>query len=367
MRNVLVDAVISVVFAIRRGPWWDCQMGRFKMVGRHSGSAKMLNAVCYRLTVLVKQVETWAVNSDIKSYVGDSWKGPDKKRPMTILMDNCAQAHFTHLFKTVTYKQRATWPNGVPNEVEVLGQEPIYEKPKNDKDGKLVENMKYVPSLLYLSKQGHIKLFSSDALFAERMSQPVGMYSKMDWISYDLFSDVEFTCLDGYEAYCSIDEALEWKDGKICFREDWFREHPTLAHLPKSNEYGGLVIQSTDKDPFGTAPNSGEKLRDWLAGKRKEVTAFDELVKCLGKSNIGDAWHIYIAEKYEMDFFLTMDFNLARSVSSQRGNGRIQSLNVKVVTPKELGVKIGIKPLRQKSFQMLNKNTILHDGRRQER
>ena len=61
-----------------------------------------------------------------------------------------------------------------------------------------------------------------------------------------------------------------------------------------------------------------------------------------------------------MDFFLTMDFKLAKTVASQRGNKSIKSLNVKVITPKELGDRIGVVPLSQWLFSVLHKNTVLH-------
>ena len=253
-------------FTFRRLPWWDPQMSQFKMIGQTSVRAKMRNAVSRYLTEWMSTLEVWAIDKAIVRVRGTGVQFGGE--PMKVLIDNSIQRQFTSASQTVEYKQRASWPDGVPRDILVVGHEPIYCKPVSDKDGKLGENMAYVPGLLYHVRQDCLKLFTSDALLAERIIHAVGDYSRIGWFSYDMFSDIEVPCLDGYEVFCFCDDALEYKDDMICFREDWFRQRQTLQG---SNEYGGRLILSTDKDPIGSAPKAKEKLKEWLEQKRGEV------------------------------------------------------------------------------------------------
>ena len=292
----------------------------------------------------------------------------DKGKPLKILIDNSVIAQFSFLFRTIGYKRVISgWPRpeSPPIQMDCISMDPVYtEYAGKPLDYNREYNMRFVPSLLYLFQQEYIEIFSSDALFAERRNQMTGMYSGIGIFDYALFKDIKFKNLDGFEAYCFIDDALEEIDGKIGFSLDFAAKNPTIAHFPNAEECMGeygMIIKSTDRDPFGTAPNASQKLDLWLKKKRGGNPDFDRLVKCLGEKNIKDAWHIYTADKYGMNFFLTMDFKIVKTIQSQKGNKDIKGLKVQVVTPQMLGEMIEIQPMRKGTFQVLHKNTILQD------
>ena len=320
---------------------------------------KMKEKLLRKLFDAFKQQVVKMVDSDIVLCCVRSREILDRNRPLKILVDNSVIGQFAFLFSTGTYKKTLAWPNDESSfEIDCVIPEPIY---RESVDSKLENNMRFVPSLLYLFKQNYLEMFSSDVLLAERKSQMVGMYNGMGIYDYALFSNITLPSLDGYEAYCFVDDALEWKNGKIHIRPDYFQKRPTLAYMPNAEECMGeygLIISSKDKDPLGTAPDAKQRLEIWLEVKREEIPEFSELVKCLGKNNIKDAWHIYTANEYGLDFFVTMDFNIVRSVQSQKGNKVIKALNVQVVTPEDLGRQIEMRPMSKGTFQVLHKNTI---------
>ena len=312
---------------------------------------------------LEKKIPTM-VDNEIRRCARIAEEKLDKNKPLRILIDNSVIAQFSFLFRTIKYKRVISWPSPESqSEIDCISVDPVYtEYAGKPLDHKREYNMRFVPVLLYLFLQGYIEIFLSDGLFAERRNQMIGMYSKIGMFDYALFESIEFKSLDGYEALCFIDDALEHINEKIGFSADFFKETPTIAHFPNAEECMGeygLTIQSTDRDPFGTAPQAQKKLDLWLKKKRRKNPDFDRLVKCLGEKNIQDVWHIYTAEKYNIDFFLTMDFKIIKSVHSQKNNKEIKGLNVQVVTPEDLGNLIKIVPMQKGIFQVLNKNTIL--------
>ena len=191
----------------------------------------------------------------------------DKDKPLKILVDNSVIGQFAFLFYTGTYKKTITgWPNDESSfETDCVLPEPIYREYIGKKLENTMEyNMRFVPGLLYLLKQDYLEMFSSDVLLTERKSQMVGMYNEMSISNYALFSNIKLPSLDGYEAYCFVDNALEWKNGeKYIFALIIFRNVPNFGLYAKRRRmYGrsnGLIISSKDRDPLGTAPNAKQR------------------------------------------------------------------------------------------------------------
>ncbi len=269
----------------------------------------------------------YKVDQSIKNSCAVSRKRLNRDKPLKILVDNSVIGHNAYLFRNPVYRETLEWPRGKVNELERLSVVPRYRKPDNDV---IEENLRFIPSLIYLVIKGFIEFYSSNALIAERLGHPIGRYGGGlgGPFDYHLFShsDIEIKRFEE-------DDSWEWQDGLM-----------------------GHWMDSFDPPP---EPRQMTRLKNWLAKKRKNDSVFDELVDCLGKKNIQDIWHIYRANEYGMDFFLTMDAKLIKNVRSQRGNSSIKSLNVKVVLPKELGEEIGVAPLLMDDFRYLYKNTVL--------
>ena len=294
----------------------------------------------------ISRLTTGLINLDIKHNC-HSAEEYLKGRSVKVLVDNCVlgQASTTH--KTYSYKKTVEWPEGVKNELDMVSMDPVYIENENKQ---FVENISYIPGIIYLFSQGYVQLFTSDVLQCEQRSQPIGRYhGRMGVFDYDFFENVQMKSIDGYEAFCHVHDSFEWKDGKIHFKKIHFRKSPT---------FNG-IISSTDIDPFGDCPNAKGRLGKYLSKKQIEITEFDSLVECLGKRNMQDAWHIYTAEIYKLDYFMTIDFKLLKALNAQRHNDRIQSLNVQIVNPKQFAQMIHMDGICQGNIRWLNKNTVL--------
>ena len=276
-----------------------------------------------RISQVQRHLQRMLINFDIVQSCRPAQKYL-KGRSVGILVDNSifGQASTTH--QTYSYKKTVEWPSGTKNERHVVSVEPIYVEHENKETA---DNIRFLPGLIYLFSQGNLGLFTSDVLRCEQSSQPIGRYN--DGISifdYDLFENVQFGQIDGYEALCNISDALEWINGKIHFKKDFFEKAPT---------FNGMIF-STDIDPFGDCPDAKNRLQQYLMKKRTRDSQFDSIVNCLGEKNMQDAWHIYTAEIHKLDYYLTLDFKLLRTLSARRGHKVIQELNVQSVTPKQL-------------------------------
>ncbi len=309
----------------------------------------------------IRRLENWIEKMDGKimevmvnrSIIGSYKKSNEES--IKVMVDNSVIQQFTrdHWYNPVR-RQKVSWPDNVPREMPILDIfNVVFDR--GTLSDEVVESMTYVPSLIYIAKKGGMVWFTSDVLEAEKLSHPVGVYKGMLWCRDSIFSSVKRDNLDGYEAYCHCDDALEWKDGQIHYKLEWFEKHPT---------FNG-VIGSMDKDPFGSCPNAKEKLHEWLEEKRKEIVEFERIIKTIWsgkgqeKKNIKDAWHIYTANKYGMDYLLTTDLNLIKDIDKKEDSKLVKSLTVKVISPKDLGKKLGVDPMSESLFNHLYKNTVL--------
>ena len=161
------------------------------------------------------------------------------------------------------------------------------------------KNIQYLPGIALLAEQGHIELYSSAELKAERFRQPVGRYSGYGYWDYNVLGKARIDSVDGLPPM-------------------------TISLFGSSGASAGAQRQRLDQtdDP-----------------------RYHSLAKLLGPKNSQDAWHIRTAETHKMFCFLTMDFSLMRALDSQQGHELLKSLATRIMTPTEFGRYFGIAPV----------------------
>jgi hypothetical protein len=160
-------------------------------------------------------------------------------------------------------------------------------------------NIRYLPAIAHLARTGKLSLMSSGELWVERFYQPSGRFNGYGYFDLDLFKDIEMPLVDGIP---------DMQTG------------PSWSGLPSVKEARDERLAQSN-DPL-----------------------FRSLVSQLGPSNSQDAWHIRTAEVHEMFCFLTMDFNLMKTLKSRSATEPVRSLRTRVLTPEQLGKHLWLMP-----------------------
>jgi hypothetical protein len=169
------------------------------------------------------------------------------------------------------------------------------------------DHIRYLPGLLSLHRRGFLKLYTSAELRAERLRKPAGMFSGFRLCDYNLFAS----------------ENLESVDGAVA---------------TKVGERSVEIVRHTQEQ------------HERLTTYAKDDPEYAALIGVLGQKNSLDAWHIRTAELFQLAYFLTMDFSILKSIRSQAGSRRIKNLRTIVITPMELGKKLGLQPVPPSVF-----------------
>lgn len=218
--------------------------------------------------------------------------------PLSLLVDNTVLDHaVTHETAWISTGKK----NWGATEIETGYSARIAVHPA-DSQSREYRNVRFLPGLVSLARQGLLTLHTSAELDAERFRQPVGRFRGYGYFDLSLLSGVEIKSVDGIE-------------------------FPTLG--PEWMEL----------------PTSREQQHQRLKRAEDEDTVYASLVEVLGRKNSQDAWHIRTAEKFGMFCFLTMDFDLFKPLNAQRNAKRIKTLATKVMTPEQLGRYLGIIPV----------------------
>lgn len=268
----------------------------------------------------------WDIDHTIKASCNVACRKLSKDKPLKILVDNCVVGDNAFLFFSPVYEEKIEWPPGRENTIQRASLVPRYREPANKEKE---DNLRFLAGIIYLVIEGYVVLYYSDELLSERYGRIFERsYAGIEDGSYHLFanSDIDMSKLDNPNSW-------EWQDGLCGDSADFLNPPPE--------------------------PRIKSRLKRWIENQRKSVPVFGELVKVIGKKHLLDVWHIYTANEYKMDFFLTMDFGICKSVRSQAGNPTVAGLAVKVVTPKELGEEIGVTPIPRGRFRYVWKNTVL--------
>lgn len=171
-----------------------------------------------------------------------------------------------------------------------------------DSPAREYEHIRYLPGLISLQRAGCVTLHSSAELQSEQFYQPTGRFRGYGYSDYNLFSGTPLESIDGH----------------------------VFPHLGPS---------------WMNLPDSREQQRQRLQAKEMKDPEYASLVAVLGRKNSQDAWHIRTAEKFGLFCFLTMDFKLIETLAAQRNSPRIRALKTSIMTPAELGQRLGLIPI----------------------
>lgn len=213
-----------------------------------------------------------------------------------MLVDN------TVLFHSITHE--SAWiPTGKtkwgPHDIDTGHSARIPVRAAHD-ESREHRNIRYLPGIAHLARQGKLSLMSSGELWIERLYQPTGRFSGYGYFDLDLFKDVEIPL---------VDKIPDMQIG------------PSWLGLPSVEEARDQrLAQSIDR-------------------------LFRSLVSELGPNNSQDAWHIRTAEVNEMFCFLTMDFKLLKTLQARSTSDPVRSLRTRVLTPEQLGSYLWLAPV----------------------
>ncbi len=171
-----------------------------------------------------------------------------------------------------------------------------------DSTAREYEHIRYLPGLISLQRAGCVTLHSSAELQSEQFYQPPGRFRGYGYSDYNLFTGVPLDSIDGH----------------------------VFPHLGPS---------------WMKLPDAREQQLRRLRTREEEDPEYASLVAILGRKNSQDAWHIRTAEKFGLFCFLTMDFRLTKTLEAQRSSSRIRALKTLVMTPAELGKRLGLLPI----------------------
>lgn len=235
-----------------------------------------------RIAGALLSASTWMARRRIKS-----------EKPLRILVDSTilhhAVTHETGWISTGT----SLWGGKHPIDTGYLARIPVHH-PKTDR--REYHDIKFLAGLINLSRTGHVKLFTSVELAAEQEYQPPRRFRAIGMFDFTLLQQHQLECVDG---------------------SPWTL---VLSQFERGREAQSRRLDS------------------------KEDAMYHSLVKILGRKNSQDTWHLLTAEKYQLDFYLTMDYSFIENIKAQRKNKLVQSLATRVVTPAILGKELQIVP-----------------------
>lgn len=217
----------------------------------------------------------------------------DPANPLGVLIDSNILHHaVTHETRWISTGQ-SLWGRRHPIDTGYLARIPVH-----DRETQKVEyqDIKFLPGLVRLYKNEHLKFWSSAELKVEQAQHPNARFDAIHLYDYTLLKPNELDCVDGSPWGLLLDRTLSQADAQQA-----------------------RLAASTDE-------------------------RYHELVKVLGPNNTQDAWHLRTAEIHGLPYFLTMDYRLIRNIAAQKRNRIIASLTTEAITPSALGSKLGLVP-----------------------
>lgn len=161
-----------------------------------------------------------------------------------------------------------------------------------------------------LARKGFFELYTSAELMAERDRHPTARFRTTGYSDVSLLDGLEIESLDG------------WNFDALTMRR------PTVTDLQEAQR---ARLQLSD-DPL-----------------------YEAILAVLGsKSHSQDAWHIRTAQTHSMYALLTMDYSLVRLVEAQRSKLANAGLSVRVLTPTQLGLELGLGEVPPHLFSYTN-------------
>lgn len=216
----------------------------------------------------------------------------DAERPLSILVDNTIlDIAVTHEGKWVKHSRGG-----------YVARVPVYGRGNTSYRHRQAS---YLTGIAHLTRLGLIRLHQSAELREEQFRQPTGRYRGYGYADYSLFHGLEMESIDG------------WTFSTM---------GPSWMNLPSQEEQQRDRIRQSD-----------DALFQGLYGLLQQQ---------LGQKCSQDAWHIRTAERHGLFCFLTTDSSLLKACKSLARKEPLRSLTTRVMTPEELGLHLGISPVK---------------------
>ncbi len=225
--------------------------------------------------------------------------------PLEILVDSSVLAlAVTHETRWVS-TGRHPWGQQMPDTGN-MARVPVRRKPNRHASPEAkrdYEEVCYLVGLVHLARIGLVRFKTSGELRVEQWKHPVGRFKGYGYFDLSLFNGIDIE---------SVDRMAE-----MHFQPSW-KKGPSWADQQKER-----LQNSTD-------------------------ALYKGIVKHLGSTNSQDAWHIRTAETYGLFCLLTVDRSLCTNFRQRSQQEPIRSLHTTVLTPTELGRRLGLRPLDPK-------------------
>lgn len=212
--------------------------------------------------------------------------------PLDVLIDNTVfDIAVTHEGKWITHSR-----GGYVARVPVYGRKNSSERHRQ---------ASYLTGIAHLAHLNLVRIHQSAELKEEQFRQPMGRYRGYGYCTYALFQDINIESIDG--EVCSI-------------------LGPVGMNIPSVKEQQRQRLRQSDDALF--------------------QDLYQLLKQQLGEKCSQDAWHIRTAERHGLFCFLTTDSSLLKACKSLVKKEPLKSLKTRIMTPEELGVHLGIKPVK---------------------
>lgn len=225
--------------------------------------------------------------------------------PIEILVDSSVLAlAVTHETRWVS-TGRQTWGAHIAD-TGYMARVPVRSKPSrraSDEAKRDYEEVCYLVGLVHLARLGLVNFKTAGELSVEQWKHPFGRFRGYGYFDYSLFHGIDIASVD---------------------------QMPDMTILPS----------------WVNGPSWEDQQRERL--RNSTDTLYRGIVKHLGSAHSQDAWHIRTAETHGLLCFLTTDYKLCRNFRQRSQQEPICSLKTTVLTPAELGRRLGLRPLDPK-------------------
>lgn len=268
-----------------------------------------MTSLAIRLTVLVQRTRVVAYRRLARMLLSLSTARARRRlsrtSPIVILLDNSVlAAAVTHETDWISTGPQAWGPFSINS--GYLARVPVRRKPTRlapSAERRDYEDVCYLVSLVHLARLGLVEFKTAGELQIEQWRQPAGRFSGYGYFDHNLFHGIDIAQLDRMPA--------------MSFAPDWMK-----------------------------SPNLTEQQRERL--RTTDDALYKAIVKHLGGKHSQDAWHIRTAEKHGAFCFLTTDHSLRRHFSERSKQEPLRSLKTTVLTPAEVGRRLGLRPVDPK-------------------
>jgi hypothetical protein len=200
------------------------------------------------------------------------------------------------------------WGGKIPVPTGYAARVPVHTGSNNTRE---YRDVCFLTGLTYLARAGRLRLFTSAELMAEQDRHPPARFRPVGYSDMSLLDGITLESVDGW-----------------CF----------VGLVEAVGATGSAALAKLQRDRLAASDDA----------------LFKRLVRVLGPKHSQDAWHIRTAEAHGMLAFVTMDYALLRLVENQREKLNALGLTTWIVSPEELGHRLGMVKLPPHLFSYNN-------------